>query len=90
MDASPQPDRKVGVNTGIAPVFPATEQPADRPRRWWVDCRDAQHSRRVLSVLANRDRVVLVGPPGETVVLPTAGAGALGTALRKAADQARK
>ncbi|MCX2731245.1 hypothetical protein OOZ19_13420 [Saccharopolyspora sp. NFXS83] len=63
---------------------------ADR-RRWWrVLCRDVVHVRRYLTVLVNRDRVVLVGPPGRTVVLSTDGVGELSNALRRAADQARE
>lgn len=60
-------------------------------RRWWhVDCCDVTNTRRNLTVLVNRDRVVLVGPPGESVALPTGGVGELSSALRKAAEQARK
>ena len=64
--------------------------PADGRRWWHVDCRDVTNTRRTLTVLANRDRVVLVGPPGESVALPTGGVGELSSALRKAAEQARK
>lgn len=64
--------------------------PADDRRWWYVDCRDVTSTRRTLTVLANRDRVVLVGPPGESVALPTGGVGELSSALRKAAEQARK
>ncbi|GAA2821521.1 hypothetical protein [Saccharopolyspora taberi] len=63
---------------------------ADR-RPWWrVHCRDATNVHRDLDVLVNRDRVVLVGPPGAAAVLSTSGVGELSRALRSAADQARK
>ncbi|CAL99421.1 hypothetical protein A8924_0453 [Saccharopolyspora erythraea NRRL 2338] len=62
----------------------------DRTRWWRFHCRDATNAPRDLTVLVNRDKVVLVGPPGETAVLSTGGAGELSTALRAAAEQARK
>ena len=64
--------------------------PEDR-RRWWrFDCRDVANVQRFLTVLVNRDRVVLVGPPGRTVVLSSGDAGRLSEALRRAAEQARE
>ncbi|MCI2422282.1 hypothetical protein MOQ72_33105 [Saccharopolyspora sp. K220] len=64
--------------------------PADR-RRWWrVDCRDVANSRRFLDVLVNRDRVVLVGPPGHAAALSANGMSQLSVALRDAAVQARR
>lgn len=64
--------------------------PVDR-RRWWrVDCKDAANSRLFLDVLVDRDRVVLVGPPGHTAALRANGLGQLTYALRDAAVQARK
>ncbi|MGP4018580.1 hypothetical protein [Saccharopolyspora sp. 5N708] len=64
--------------------------PADR-RRWWrVDCRDVANSHRFLDVLVNRDRVVLVGPPGHSAALSANGVSQLSVALRDAAVQARK
>ncbi|PRW62089.1 hypothetical protein [Actinopolyspora mortivallis] len=56
--------------------------------RMW--CRDVNHTPRSLEVLVNRDRVVLAGPPGATAALTTDRAGRLSSALRFAADQARK
>ena len=83
-----------GVNEGR----PNTPKPAsefapaatDLPRWWRWECRDLAHRRHELSVLVNRDRVVLAGPPGDTVVLRADGVGPLTTALRDAAEQARK
>jgi hypothetical protein len=73
-----------GQSAEFAPV------PADR-RRWWrVDCRDVANSRRFLDVLVNRDRVVLVGPPGHSAAFSANGLGQLSVALRDAAVQARK
>ncbi|WP_229679989.1 hypothetical protein [Saccharopolyspora thermophila] len=48
------------------------------------------NTHRVLTVLVNRDRVVLVGPPGRAAVLSRVGLAGLTTALRDAAVQARK
>lgn len=56
---------------------------------WWrVGCRDVVNRERFLTVLIDRDRVVLVGPPGETAVLSPIQVGQLSEALRLAADQA--
>lgn len=58
-------------------------------RHWWrVSCRDVINRERFLTVLIDRDRVVLVGPPGETAVLSPVQVGQLSDALREAADQA--
>ncbi|HEY3261610.1 MAG TPA: hypothetical protein VGJ95_15305, partial [Pseudonocardiaceae bacterium] len=58
-------------------------------RHWWrVSCRDVINRERFLTVLIDRDRVVLVGPPGETAVLSPVQVGQLSDALRQAADQA--
>lgn len=58
-------------------------------RHWWrVSCRDVINRERFLTVLIDRDRVVLVGPPGETAVLSPLQVGQLSQALREAADQA--
>ncbi len=94
MDGIKESDPRSGAEpTGSVPV-PAQAGPepgAAGPRRWWrVLCRDVLHVRRYLTVLVNRDRVVLVGPPGRTVVLPTDRVGELSNALRKAAEQARE
>ncbi|RRO13778.1 hypothetical protein EIL87_22635 [Saccharopolyspora rhizosphaerae] len=72
---------------GRTPHVPA---PADRRRWWHVDCRDVANTRRGLAVLVNRDKVVLVGPPGHAAELNSRGAGQLSMALRDAAAQARK
>lgn len=94
MDGIKESDPRSGAEpTGSVPV-PAQAGPEPEPagpRRWWrVLCRDVLHIRRYLTVLVNRDRVVLVGPPGRTVVLSTDGVGELSNALRKAAEQARE
>jgi hypothetical protein len=84
---------EVNAGGGSAPAHGSAEfapEPADR-RRWWrVNCRDVVHEHSVLTVLVNRDRVALVGPPGESAVLSADGVGQLSTALRYAAEQARK
>ncbi|PKW13525.1 hypothetical protein [Saccharopolyspora spinosa] len=80
--------REAQGGNGQSAEFPNT--PADR-RRWWrVDCRDVANSHRFLDVLVNRDRVVLVGPPGHSAALSVNGLGQLSDALRDAAVQARK
>lgn len=84
-----------GTGTDVVGGNPAhrAANPVARPvrRPWWrVGCRDASNARRHLTVLAHRDKVVLVGPPGKTVGLTTDGVGALASALREAAEQARK
>lgn len=61
----------------------------DGNRHWWrVGCRDVIDRERFLTVLIDRDRVVLVGPPGETAVLSTTQVGQLSEALREAAGRA--
>ncbi|NHD18885.1 hypothetical protein G9447_13970 [Actinopolyspora sp. BKK1] len=55
-----------------------------------VRCLDVNHTPRALEVLVNRDRVVLAGPPGATAALSAERVGQLSSALRFAADQARK
>jgi len=61
----------------------------DGNRHWWrVSCRDVIDRERFLTVLIDRDRVVLVGPPGETAVLSTTQVGQLSDALREAAGRA--
>ncbi|HEY0638767.1 MAG TPA: hypothetical protein VGD67_14050 [Pseudonocardiaceae bacterium] len=58
-------------------------------RHWWrLPCRDVIDRERFLTVLIDRDQVVLVGPPGETAVMSPAQVGHLSEALREAADRA--
>ena len=52
-----------------------------------MSCRDVIDRERFLTVLIDRDRVVLVGPPGETAVLSPTQVGQLSDALREAAGQ---
>ncbi|GGM57400.1 hypothetical protein GCM10012275_30640 [Longimycelium tulufanense] len=59
-----------------------------RRNRWRIRCRDVANRRCHLTVLVDRNRVVLVGPPGETAVLSSGQLGQLRTALREAAEQA--
>ena len=101
MHRFPRQDRG-GVNDGRPsnpkPVSGFAAATTDLPRRWRWQCRDLAHRRQELgahrrndlSVLVNRDRVVLAGPPGDTVVLRADGVGRLTSALRDAAEQARK
>ncbi|SFS84606.1 hypothetical protein SAMN05660874_03683 [Saccharopolyspora flava] len=84
MDIPATHSRQEGDGTPHVPAL------ADRRRWWHVDCRDVANAHRSLAVLVNRDKVVLVGPPGHTAELETRGAGQLSMALRDAAAQARK
>lgn len=60
-------------------------------RRWWrIQCSDVVDRARCLTVMVDRDTVVLVGPPGETAVLSPGQLGELRAALREAADQAER
>jgi len=57
--------------------------------QWWrISCRDVINRERYLTVLIDRDRVVLVGPPGETALLSLNQASQLRDALREASDRA--
>ncbi|TDQ05121.1 hypothetical protein [Labedaea rhizosphaerae] len=57
---------------------------------WRINCGDVINRDRCLTVLAERDRVVLVGPPGETAVLTAGQLSQLRVALREAAEQAER
>lgn len=57
---------------------------------WRINCGDVVNRERCLTVLVERNRVVLVGPPGETAVLTASQLGQLRTALREAAEQAER
>lgn len=57
---------------------------------WWrVRCRDVIDRERFLTVLTDRDHVVLIGPPGETAVLSATQVDQLAEALRIATEQTR-
>jgi hypothetical protein len=62
----------------------------DGRRVWRVSCGDVINRERCLTVLVERNQVVLVGPPGETAVLSAGQLGQLRTALREAAEQAER
>lgn len=85
-------DQSATENRWHGPGFGPQAEPAPRDRRrWWhIDCRDVANAHRDLTVLVNRDKVVLVGPPDHTAELTKRGAGQLSMALRDAAAQARK
>ncbi|WP_026421834.1 hypothetical protein [Actinokineospora inagensis] len=59
-------------------------------RVWRVACGDVINRDRCLTVLVEKNKVVLVGPPGETAVLSSGQLGQLRTALREAAEQAER
>jgi hypothetical protein len=62
----------------------------DGRRVWRVSCGDVINRERCLTVLVERNQVVLVGPPGETAVLSAGQLGQLRAALREAAEQAER
>jgi hypothetical protein len=59
-------------------------------RVWHVSCGDVINRDRCLTVLVDENKVVLVGPPGETAVLSSGQLGQLRDALREAAEQAER
>ncbi|WP_242613436.1 hypothetical protein [Herbihabitans rhizosphaerae] len=80
------------------PVTPARAEAAHETihgstsgrRVWRISCGDVINRDRFLTVLVERNRVVLVGPPGETAVLSAGQLGQLRTALREAAELAER
>ncbi|QUQ69960.1 hypothetical protein JJ691_77280 [Kutzneria sp. CA-103260] len=63
---------------------------SDGRRAWQIHCRDVVNRERCLTVVVDKGRVVLMGPPGETAVLSAGQLGQLRTVLREAADQAER
>jgi Flp pilus assembly protein CpaB len=59
-------------------------------RVWRIGCGDVINRQRSLTVLVDKNQVVLVGPPGETAILSRAQLGQLRVALREAAEQAER
>jgi len=59
-------------------------------RVWRIGCGDIINRERCLTVLVEENKVVLVGPPGETAVLNPGQLGHLRAALREAAEQAER
>lgn len=74
------PDKASGQTTGSP----------DGRRAWQIHCRDVVNRERCLTVVVDKGRVVLMGPPGETAVLSAGELGQLRTVLREAADQAER
>lgn len=85
--AAPGPDRRAtgGTHTSVS----LDEQRA-RPREWRIPCQDAASRTRFLTVFVDHDRVVLVGPPGETATFSAGELTELSMALRQAAEQAER
>lgn len=61
-----------------------------RGRQWQIGCHDLARRERQLTVLVERDTVVLVGPPGETAVLSAGQLDQLRAVLQEAADEAER
>ncbi|MEU6261722.1 hypothetical protein [Saccharopolyspora shandongensis] len=53
-------------------------------KQWHVDCRDVAGKRRDVSAFVNQGYVVMIAPPGETVVLSPLEVGRLRAVLRDA------
>lgn len=77
----PQTGFDVGAGGDMTPV---------RPRQWRIRCHDVADRERFLTVLVDRDRVVLAGPPGEAAVLTATQLNQLRAALQDAANEADK
>ncbi|GAA3435585.1 hypothetical protein [Kutzneria kofuensis] len=82
----------IGRVQGLTPdgVADQTAGALDGRRAWQVHCSDVVNRERHLTVVVDKGRVVLMGPPGETAVLSAGQLGQLRTVLREAADQAER
>jgi len=84
------------ASTAVSEAHAAQRDIADLPgsalgrQVWRINCGDVVNRERCLTVLVERNRVVLVGPPGETAVLTSGQLGQLRIALREAAEQAER
>ncbi|MFC6088353.1 hypothetical protein [Saccharothrix lopnurensis] len=97
---TPGRSARAATTSAPAPAPVPTRGPADvgsgwrgttGQRHWWrVRCSDVVDRERCLTVLVDRGRVVLVGPPGETAVLSADQLVQLRAALREAAEQAER
>jgi hypothetical protein len=59
-------------------------------RVWRIGCRDVIDRERFLTVLVERNQLVLIGPPGETAVLTAGQIDQLRAALREAVEHTGK
>ncbi|MCP3799541.1 hypothetical protein NLX83_09765 [Allokutzneria sp. A3M-2-11 16] len=75
---------------GSKPVTPASAGQSGSRREWLIGCRDVANRHRSLTVVVEQNRVLLVGPPGETAVLCQGEVSQLRSALREAAEQAER
>lgn len=90
VSAAPVPSSaSVAIASDRAEPHELTGSFAGRPV-WRINCGDVINRERCLTVLVERNRVVLVGPPGETAVLDAGQLGQLRAALREAAEQAER
>ena len=82
----------IGRVQGFTPATVADQAAGcpDERRAWQIHCRDVVNRERHLTVVVDKGRVVLMGPPGETAVLSAGQLGQLRTVLREAADQAER
>jgi hypothetical protein len=75
----------------VESALDSTRRGTTGDRRWWrISCGDVVDRDRCLTVMVDEDRVVLVGPPGETAVLSADQLVQLRAALREAAEQAER
>jgi hypothetical protein len=67
---------------------PRPLQPTEADSHWWVECVDPFGRCRAMNVVVQRDRVVVVAPPGQAAVLSADQTRLLGSALDRAATRA--
>jgi hypothetical protein len=67
-----------------------TESSVTGGRVWRIGCRDVINRERHLTVLVERNQVVLIGPPGETAVLTAGQIDQLEAALREAVEHTER
>ena len=80
------PETGPGREVGHRPLQPAGPTEADS--HWWVECVDPFGRCRAMNVVVQRDRVVVVAPPGQAAVLSAEQTRLLGSALDRAATRA--
>ncbi|MFB9906558.1 hypothetical protein [Allokutzneria oryzae] len=90
MELAEQTGAATGGKTPVTPASSTAVGQGGSRREWLIGCRDVANRHRSLTVVVERDRVLLVGPPGETAVLCQGEVSQLRSALREAAEQAER
>lgn len=78
------------VSTGYGATPRLSDRAAQSADEWRIRCHDVVSRDRCLTVLVDKGRVLLVGPPGETAVLTTEQLSQLRNALKEAAVQVER